>query len=130
LFRILLAEDEEHIAKLIDYKLRKEGLEVRIAKNGQEAVSALEEPVSEQPFSLLILDVMMPILDGWQVLKKLRTSMEERKDLPVLMLTAKSSEMDLAKSAELGATRFLKKPFDPAALHRVVVEMLESGAKS
>ena len=121
---ILVAEDEEHIAKLVQFKLRKEGLEVTVARNGQEAVEALESPVAERPFSLLVLDVMMPILDGWQVLKKLRSSMPERKDLPVLMLTAKSGETDMAKSAELGATRFLKKPFDPAELHRVVVEML------
>jgi len=127
---ILLAEDEQHIARLVQFKLRKEGLEVFIASNGQEAVAALELPANERSFSLIVLDVMMPIMDGWQVLKRLRTSMPERKGIPVLMLTAKSSETDMAKSAELGATRFLKKPFDPAELHRVVMEMLAGQPRS
>jgi len=119
--QILLAEDEEHIAKLIEFKLKKEGFSISVAKNGQEALEVFN---SARSWKLLILDVMMPMMDGWQVLKQVRHS--ELPDVPVLMLTAKSSETDIAKSAELGATRFLKKPFDPSELARVVREVLES----
>lgn len=115
--RILLAEDEEHIARLIEFKLKKEGHSVRVARNGVEAL----EFWGEDKWSLIILDVMMPILDGWHVLKEIRL---KDPNVPVLMLTAKSSETDIAKSAELGATRFLKKPFDPSDLARVVKESL------
>lgn len=115
--RILLAEDEEHIARLIEFKLKKEGHQVRVARNGVEAL----EFFPEAEWSLIILDVMMPILDGWQVLKEVRT---KNPDVPILMLTAKSSETDINRSTELGATRFLKKPFDPAALARVVKECI------
>ena len=115
--RILLAEDEEHIARLIEFKLKKEGFDIHVARNGVEAL----EHWSKSGWSLLILDVMMPIQDGWQVLKMVRQSDPK---IPVLMLTAKSSEMDIAKSAELGATRFLKKPFDPADLARIVMECI------
>jgi DNA-binding response OmpR family regulator len=119
--QILLAEDEEHIAKLIEFKLKKEGFSVTVAKNGQEALNLFN---STTEWKLLILDVMMPLMDGWQVLKQVRHS--PFPNIPVLMLTAKSSETDIAKSAELGATRFLKKPFDPAELARVVKETLSA----
>jgi CheY-like chemotaxis protein len=122
--RILLAEDEEHIARLIEFKLKKEGLDVSIARNGKEALEALEKN-SGEIWGLVILDVMMPICDGWQVLRQLRhSSIMALNEIPVLMLTAKNTETDIAKSAELGATRFLKKPFDPSELARVVKEML------
>jgi DNA-binding response OmpR family regulator len=117
--QILLAEDEEHIAKLIEFKLKKEGFSITIAKNGKQALELFH---SAQDWKLLILDVMMPFMDGWQVLKEVRHS--PFPSVPVLMLTAKSSETDIAKSAELGATRFLKKPFDPSELARVVRETL------
>jgi DNA-binding response OmpR family regulator len=113
----LLAEDEEHIARLIEFKLKKEGHSVVVARNGVEAL----ERWPGQIWSLVILDVMMPILDGWNVLKEIRRT---DPNVPVLMLTAKSSETDISKSAELGATRFLKKPFDPAELARVVQETM------
>jgi DNA-binding response OmpR family regulator len=115
--RILLAEDEEHIARLIEFKLKKEGHSVCVARNGVEAL----ERWTEGKWSLVVLDVMMPILDGWSVLKEIRRT-DQR--VPILMLTAKSSETDVSKSAELGATRFLKKPFDPAELALVVKECI------
>jgi DNA-binding response OmpR family regulator len=118
---ILIAEDEEHIAKLVAFKLNKEGFEVTIAKNGQEAIDLL----LAKPWKLLILDVMMPICDGWQVLKQLRATPEVAK-IPVLMLTAKSYQQDMANAAELGATQFLKKPFEPSNLASVVRKLVEA----
>lgn len=118
--QILLAEDEEHIAQLIKFKLGKDGYQVTIAKNGEEAI----EYISKNQWALLILDVMMPIHDGWKVLETLRNSPQS--EVPVLMLTAKSYQKDIAKASELGATQFLKKPFDPKELSEVVRTLLES----
>lgn len=120
--QILLAEDEEHIAKLVAFKLSREGYEVTIARNGQEAIDQL----SQKPWSLLILDVMMPICDGWQVLKQARAS-PRLASVPVLMLTAKSYQQDMANAAELGATQFIKKPFEPANLAMSVRKLIEGG---
>jgi len=118
---ILIAEDEEHIAKLVSFKLEREGFSVTVAKNGQEAV----DRVLSRPWSLLILDVMMPLKDGWQVLKEVR-SMPALAGLPVLMLTAKGVQQDISNAAELGATEFIKKPFDPAHLAATVRKLIES----
>ena len=119
--KILLAEDEEHIAKLVSFKLGREGFEVVIAKNGQEAIDQL----TLQPWSLIILDVMMPIKDGWQVLRHARAT-PALSDIPVLMLTAKGLPEDMTDAKELGATQFLKKPFDPAELAELVKRMARS----
>ena len=116
---ILIAEDEEHIAKLVAFKLSKEGFGITVARNGQEALDRL----ATRAWSLIILDVMMPVLDGWQVLKAIRQS-DSLSTVPILMLTAKGDKKDMANAAELGATRFLKKPFDPAELAEVVREMV------
>jgi DNA-binding response OmpR family regulator len=117
--RILLAEDEEHIAKLVAFKLAREGYEVTVARNGQEAIDRL--PLER--WSLVILDVMMPIRDGWQVLKAVRAE-PSLSGVPVLMLTAKSYHQDMANAAELGATQFLKKPFEPGHLAATVKQLI------
>jgi DNA-binding response OmpR family regulator len=119
---ILLAEDEEHIAKLVAFKLTKEGFTVTHARNGQEAIQLLPS----RPWGLIILDVMMPVVHGWQVLKHIRARPEFAR-VPVLMLTAKNAQQDLANAAELGATQFLKKPFEPANLASVVRKLVEDG---
>jgi DNA-binding response OmpR family regulator len=115
--RILLAEDEEHIAKLIHFKLNKEGFSVGWAKDGREALNLAQTA----EWDAIVLDVMMPYLDGWRVLNQLR---EDQNLTPVLMLTAKGTESDISKSLELGATRFLKKPFNPVELVEVLNEIL------
>jgi DNA-binding response OmpR family regulator len=112
---ILVAEDEEHIAKLVSFKLTREGFAVTVARDGREAL----EQLAARPWAVLVLDVMMPLVDGWQVLKHVRATPELSK-LPVLMLTAKSYQRDVSNAAELGATQFLKKPFDPAELASAV----------
>lgn len=119
---ILIAEDDEHIARLIQFKLRKSGYEVELARNGQEAVGRL----GDRAWSLLVLDVMMPILDGWAVLRRARETAELART-PVLMLTAKNIGKDpLAELADQDMTRVLRKPFDPAELARIVASMTET----
>lgn len=119
--RILLAEDEEHIARLIGFKLGRDGCDVVVAPDGQRAVQEFEAGAAAGTatlgWSLVILDVMMPRLDGWEVLRRIRAT-EAGKAVPILMLTAKGQAA--SQAAELGATEFLKKPFDPDELSRVV----------
>ncbi len=119
---ILLAEDDEHIARLVAFKLGREGYRLELARNGQEAVDKLDAQI----WGLVILDVMMPLLDGWSVLRLLRERPALR-DTPVLMLTAKNLSGDLADAAASGATRILRKPFDPTELTRVVSGMIRGG---
>ncbi|MBI4925971.1 MAG: response regulator [Bdellovibrio sp.] len=120
LIDILLAEDEEHIAKLIVFKLAKESFSVTVARNGQEAILLLRK----KEWKLIILDVMMPIVNGWQVLKELR-SIVSLNDIPVLMLSAKGYQnLEVVGDAEMGAQQYLKKPFDPEDLAKVVKRMI------
>jgi len=118
---ILLAEDEPTIAKLIEFKIRKDGHEVTVARNGLEALTFIES----KSWDLIILDVMMPGKTGWEVLQELR-SRSQFITTPVIMLTAKGREEDRNHAAQLGATDFLRKPFDPAELSKMVAKWLKS----
>jgi len=100
---ILIVEDEAKIAQFLAKGLNESGYTSAIAKDGIEALSCLQM----ENFDLAILDVMLPELDGWQVLKTLRTFSK----IPVLMLTAKDHVLDRVKGLELGADDYLVKPF-------------------
>lgn len=115
---ILIAEDDEHIAKLVAFKLGKAGFQVQIAKDGQAALEFL--PLRK--WAVIILDVMMPHHDGFEILKQLR-ALAPLKETPVLMLTAKNFDKDRTHAADLGATFYLPKPFDPQELARVVAKL-------
>ena len=101
--RILLADDEQAIQTLLSYPLQKDGYEVVRASNGREALARF----SEQPFDLVILDVMMPSLDGLEVCRRLRAN----SGVPIIMLTAKAEEIDKVLGLELGADDYITKPF-------------------
>ena len=101
--RILLVDDEQSIQTLLSYPLRKEGYEVVQAGDGQQALARFEE----QPFDLVVLDVMLPRLDGLEVCRRLRG----RSSVPIIMLTAKSEEIDKVVGLELGADDYITKPF-------------------
>ncbi len=121
--RVLIAEDEERLRKIIRTYLQRDGYEVIEAKNGQEAIDLLDENVVD----LVILDVMMPEVDGWSVLRHLRNE----SDLPVIMLTARGDEEDKLFGFELGAEDYMTKPFSPRELMarvRVVMKRREKRA--
>jgi DNA-binding response OmpR family regulator len=101
--RILLVDDEQPIQTLLSYPLRKEGYDVVQATDGMQAL----ERFDEQPFDLVILDLMLPRLDGLEVCRRLRT----RSSVPIIMLTAKSEEIDKVVGLELGADDYITKPF-------------------
>jgi DNA-binding response OmpR family regulator len=101
--RILLVDDEHAIQKLLTYPLRKEGYDVVPALDGREALDRFEA----QQFDLVVLDIMLPKLDGVEVCRRLRT----RSEVPIIMLTAKDDEGDKVLGLEMGADDYITKPF-------------------
>lgn len=117
--RILVADDEEAIRRLIKFTLEELGHEVFEARDGTEAVESI---ANDQP-ELVILDVMMPTLDGWGVLREMRASGHKR-TTRVILLTAKSSERDFVTGWKLGVDEYITKPFEPDELALSVNEIL------
>ena len=101
---ILVVEDDKHISDLIQMYLVKEGFDVRIAGDGGKAV---EEFQKEAP-DLILLDIMLPVMDGWAVCAKIR----ETSKVPIIMLTAKSEVFDRIQGLEMGADDYIVKPFE------------------
>jgi DNA-binding response OmpR family regulator len=101
--RILLVDDEQSIQTLLSYPLRKEGYDVVQATDGRQALDRFEE----QPFDLVVLDLMLPRIDGLEICRRLRS----RSSVPIIMLTAKSDEIDKVVGLELGADDYITKPF-------------------
>lgn len=108
---ILIVEDEIDIANLVAFNLERSGFQVTIASDGREG---LEKVLQEQP-SLVILDLMLPGMDGYQVLKEMQRDSRSHA-IPVLMLTAKGQIDDRIKGLELGADDYITKPFSPKEL--------------
>ena len=112
-------DDEQSIQTLLSYPLRKEGYDVVQVSDGHEALDRFDE----QPFDLVVLDLMLPKIDGLEVCRRLRS----RSSVPIIMLTAKSEEIDKVVGLELGADDYITKPFSlrefssriKAALRRV-----------
>ena len=117
--KILVVDDEEHVVAAIVTNLQIDGFDVVPAYNGAEA---LELVPTESP-DLIILDVMMPEMDGWEVLQSLKEN-PDTESIPVVMLTALSQDRDIEMGWELEANAYLTKPFDPAKLIRIVREQL------
>jgi two-component system, OmpR family, alkaline phosphatase synthesis response regulator PhoP len=108
--RILIVDDEPDIIRLLKYNLEKEGFEVLVANDGIKAI----ERAGEHP-DLIVLDVMMPRMDGWEVVRRLKQD-KRTADIPVIFLTAKASEMDEVVGLELGADDYIVKPISPRKL--------------
>ena len=108
--KILLVDNENDIVEFLQYNLEKEGFEVLPAYDGMEAL----EKIKQKP-DLVILDIMMPKLDGFEVYKRIREN-NLYKDIPIIFLTAKSGEIDEIKGLELGASDYIQKPISPKKL--------------
>jgi two-component system alkaline phosphatase synthesis response regulator PhoP len=108
---ILVVDDERDIVDLISYNMKKEGYDVLFAFNGEEAVSQAQH---HQP-DLIILDIMMPVLDGYDACKRLKAD-PRTSPIPVIFLTARSGEADEVIGLELGADDFVQKPISPRKL--------------
>jgi two-component system alkaline phosphatase synthesis response regulator PhoP len=108
---ILVVDDEEDILELVRYNLQREGYRVLCSKSGEEALDLAR---SEQP-DLIVLDLMLPGMDGLEVTKALKSG-DQTKDIPIVMLTAKGEEPDIVAGLELGADDYVTKPFSPRIL--------------
>lgn len=119
--KILAVDDERHIVRLVQVNLERAGYEVVTAFDGKDA---LEKVASEQP-DLVVLDVMMPYMDGFEVLQNLRKNPSTR-ELPVIMLTAKAQDADVFRGWQSGVDCYLTKPFNPMELISFVKRIFKS----
>lgn len=108
---VILAEDDRTIARLIIFKLEKEGFKVIHFLNGESVVDTVSKILPD----IVILDVMMPIQDGISILKEIKAS-PKTKHIPVVILSAKGQEKDIIKGMEIGASDYISKPFSPSEL--------------
>ncbi len=122
---ILVVDDEQDIVDLISYNLSKEGFKVLTASNGLDAV----QTATEQKPDLVILDIMMPGMDGFEVCRSLREH-PDTKPISIMFLTAKSGEIDQILGLELGADDYVQKPISPRVLIARVKTILRRGAEN
>ena len=109
--KILIVDDEEDILSLVEYNLRKEGYRTIGVKTGEAALQLVEEETPD----LIILDLMLPEMDGLEVCRILKSN-ENTSDIPIIMLTAKGEETDIVVGLEIGADDYVTKPFSPRVL--------------
>ncbi len=119
--KILAVDDEKHIVRLVQVNLERAGYQVATAYDGVEALKKVQE---YQP-DLIVLDVMMPQMDGFEVLKHLKANPETR-DIPVVMLTAKAQDADVFRGWQSGVDCYLTKPFNPLELLSFVKRIFTS----
>lgn len=119
--KILAVDDERHIVRLVEVNLQRAGYEVVTAFDGREA---LEKVKSENP-DLVVLDVMMPYMDGFEVLKQLKAD-PATAEIPVIMLTAKAQDADVFRGWQSGVDCYLTKPFNPMELLTFVRRIFDS----
>lgn len=122
--KILVVDDERHIVRLVQVNLERAGYQVVAAFDGKEA---LKKVSSEKP-DLVVLDVMMPYMDGFQVLKQMKADAAS-KDIPVIMLTAKAQDADVFRGWASGVDMYLTKPFNPLELMTFVKRIFEAAGE-
>ncbi len=116
---ILVADDDQDILELVAFRLERAGYEVLTAGDGEQALATARE---RQP-ALAVLDVMMPKLTGYEVVKAMRSA-EETSRIPVILLTARVQEADVSRGFEAGADDYIRKPFSPQELRARVEAIL------
>ncbi len=119
--RVLVVDDERHIVRLVQVNLERQGYEVVTAYDG---VECLEKAKADKP-DLIVLDIMMPRMDGFEALQRLKTDPETH-HIPVIMLTARAQDRDVLQGYQYGADLYLTKPFSPLELISLVKRVFES----
>ncbi len=120
--RVLIVDDEPDILLMLRVNLEADGFDTALAPDGQTALKRLDQ----EPFDVVLLDIMMPVLDGWVVLQ----SLGEREGAPrAIVVSARSSPRDVARALELGAAAYVTKPFSPAELSELIVRVLALSAE-
>ena len=120
--QILIIEDDKHISKLVKYNLEKAGYDCTVADDGEEALGILAK---ERP-DLIILDIMLPKMDGFELCRVIKQDVK-RRNIPIIMLTAKGEEVDRIVGLELGADDYVVKPFSPRELILRIKAILKRG---
>ena len=122
---VLVVEDEAHIRRVLEYNLKLDNFEVYLAEDGATGLKIAHEKNPD----VMLLDWLMPEMNGLQVLKELKNDLET-KNIPVFMLTAKGMLSDVTQAIEAGADDYITKPFNPMQLGKTIREKLEKCAKS
>jgi len=120
-YRVLVVDDDPMVTRLVRINLELENFEVEEAWDGKTAMRMMRD---NRP-DLLVLDIMMPQMDGWEILKLVRED-EQLHDLPVVVLTAKVQEEDIARGWRMGADGYIVKPFNPVILADALRKVLEA----
>ena len=123
MYRVLIADDEPHMLKFIEFTLRKGNFEILKASDGGQA---LDVAMAQKP-DVIVLDVLMPGMDGVTALKKLKDD-PDLKHIPVILLTARGHTLDPEEARKAGASCYLTKPFSPTELLKQVQQLAESQA--
>ena len=117
--RILIVDDEPNIVMSLEYIFKKENFEVFIARDGEEAIQIAEDKLPD----VILLDIMMPNVDGYQVLKHLKSDFK-LEDIKVIFLSAKNKTTDIELGLQLGADKYVSKPFSTKKLVKEVKQLL------
>ena len=117
--KILAVDDEVYILHILDFSLEAEGFEVITASNGELCI---ERARQERP-DVIVLDIMMPVLDGYETCRRLKAD-PLTKDIPVILLTAKGRDVDKRLGFEVGASEYIVKPFSPSRLIDRIYEII------
>ena len=118
--KILIADDEHKIVMTLEYAFRKAGYEGFIARDGTEVLELLKEQIPD----LILLDIMMPNLDGYSTLSEIKKT-EKFQKIKIIFLSAKTSEKDIQKGLEMGADAYITKPYSIKKLSEKVQELLQ-----
>jgi DNA-binding response OmpR family regulator len=118
--KILVVDDDPTMVKLINVNLKLNNYSVVEATSGEQALDVL----SDEPLDLVVLDIMMPGVDGWEVLQRIRSN-SETEEMPVILVTAKTQDSDVIRGWELGADEYVIKPFNPLLLVEVIKMVLD-----
>ena len=117
--KILVVDDDPYILMSLEFLMRKNGFDVMVARNGTEALDMVEKQLPD----LVLLDIMMPDVDGYEICRYIKKS-SRLKNTKVVFVSAKSKESDIQKSYELGASLYITKPFSTRELLKQVKELL------
>ena len=119
--QILVVDDDPYILMSLEFLMKKEGYEVKVARNGTEALEIIERDIP----GLVLLDIMRPDVDGYAICRHIKSSKKLR-EIKVVFLSAKSKESDIQKGYDLGASLYVTKPFSTRELMKKVRELTES----
>lgn len=119
-YKVLVVDDDPYILMSLEFLMKKNGYEVIVARNGEEALEILSKSTPD----IVLLDIMMPDVNGYDICKHIKST-EKLKNIKVIFMSAKTKESDIKKGYELGAALYVKKPFSTRELVKDIKTMLE-----